>query len=79
MAVREYSMNVVFQKLLEGGYQVTVPLLPGLITYGRTMEEAREMAKDAIKCYLEALTKDHEPIPEGLATLQEKISVTIEL
>jgi predicted RNase H-like HicB family nuclease len=30
------------------GYQVTVPLLPGLITYGRTLSEAREMARDAI-------------------------------
>jgi hypothetical protein len=25
------------------GYQVTVPLLPGLITYGRTLAEVRDM------------------------------------
>jgi len=30
------------------GYQVTVPLFPGVITYGRTLAEAREMARDAI-------------------------------
>jgi hypothetical protein len=35
------------------GYQVTVPLLPGLITYGRTLGEAREMARGAIRCQLE--------------------------
>jgi len=40
------------------GYTVTVPALPGLVTEGSTLKEAREMAKDAIRCYLEALLKD---------------------
>jgi predicted RNase H-like HicB family nuclease len=44
------------------GYQVTVPLLTGFITYGRTLGEAREMARDAIRCHLEGLRKDGEPI-----------------
>jgi predicted RNase H-like HicB family nuclease len=42
------------------GYQVTVPLLPCLITYGRTLAEAREMARDAVLCHLEGLKKDGE-------------------
>lgn len=54
---KEYSYTVVYELVKEGGYQVTVPLLPGLITYGRTFEEAREMARDAICCYLESLLK----------------------
>lgn len=41
-----------------GGYTVTVPQLPGLVTEGSNLREAREMAKDAIRCYLEALLKD---------------------
>jgi antitoxin HicB len=45
------------------GYQVSVPLLPGVITYGGTLEEARAMARDAIRCHLEGLRKDGEPIP----------------
>jgi predicted RNase H-like HicB family nuclease/predicted RNA binding protein YcfA (HicA-like mRNA interferase family) len=44
------------------GYPVTVPLLPAVITYGRTLEEAREMACDAIRWHLEGLRKDGEPI-----------------
>lgn len=40
------------------GYTVTVPKLPGLITEGGNLKEAREMAIDAIKCYLESLLKD---------------------
>lgn len=40
------------------GYTVTVPKLPGLVTEGSSMREAREMVKDAIRCYLGALLKD---------------------
>ncbi|HBT81863.1 hypothetical protein A3B26_02930 [Candidatus Giovannonibacteria bacterium RIFCSPLOWO2_01_FULL_48_47] len=40
------------------GYTVTVPKLPGLVTEGDNLKEAREMAQDAIKCYLEAILKD---------------------
>jgi antitoxin HicB len=46
-----------------GGYVVTCPALPGLVTEGGTLEEAREMATDAIQGYLESLKKDGEPIP----------------
>ena len=46
-----------------GGYVVTCPALPGLVTEGDTLEEAREMAADAIRCYIESLQMDGEPIP----------------
>jgi len=51
------------------GYQVTVPLLPGLITHGRTLAEAREMARDAILCHIEGLRKDGERIPDEKSTI----------
>jgi predicted RNase H-like HicB family nuclease len=40
------------------GYTVTVPELPGLVTEGNNLKQAKEMARDAIKCYLGALLKD---------------------
>ena len=52
-----YHYDVVFEDNGEG-YTVTVPNLPGLVTEGDNLKEAREMAKDAIHCYLEALLKD---------------------
>jgi predicted RNase H-like HicB family nuclease len=55
--------NVLFEELAEGGYQVMVPALPGLITCGRTLAEAREMAPDAITCHVRGLIKDGEEIP----------------
>lgn len=52
-----YQYEVVFEPN-GAGYTVTVPQLPGLVTEGDNLKEAREMAKDAIRCYLEALLKE---------------------
>jgi predicted RNase H-like HicB family nuclease len=59
----EHGYRVIFEPLAEGGFQVIVPALPGIVTYGRTLEEAREMAQDAISCHLQGLLKDNEEIP----------------
>ncbi len=48
----------------DGGYTVTVPSLPGLVTEGDNLEFAKMMANDAIRCYLEGLKKSREAIPE---------------
>lgn len=52
-----YQYEVILDSNGEG-YTVTVPKLPGLVTEGSSLKEAREMAKDAIRCYIEALLKD---------------------
>ena len=56
----------LFEPAEEGGYVVTAPALPGLVTEGDSLEEAREMAKDAIQGYLESLRKHNEPIPPSI-------------
>ena len=48
----EYTYTVLFEPAEEGGYVVTVPALPGCVTQGETLEEAREMATDAILGYI---------------------------
>lgn len=60
----EYGYTVLYEELAEGGYQVIVPALPGVVTYGRTLPEAREMASDAIACHIRGLRKDNEEVPE---------------
>ena len=62
--VSEHGYTVIYEPLLEGGFQVIVPALSGLVSYGRTIDEAREMAQDAIACHLRGLLKDGEEIPE---------------
>lgn len=71
--VSEYGYRVIYEPLTEGGFQVIVPALPGIVTYGRTIEEAREMAQDAISCHLQALLKDNEEIPEDPFTADNPI------
>jgi len=45
------------------GYIALVEELPGANTQGDTLDGARDMAKDAILSYLEALREDGEEIP----------------
>jgi antitoxin HicB len=59
-----YSYTVVLEPAEEGGYNVSVPALPGCFTQGETLEEALAMAKEAISCHITALRKDGEPVPE---------------
>ena len=63
-SMSEYGYRIIYEPIAEGGYQVIVPALPGIVTYGRTLEGAREMAQDAIVCHLHGLMKDHEEIPD---------------
>jgi antitoxin HicB len=53
-----------------------VPALRGLVTEGKTLEGAREVAKDAIRCYIEGLKKAKEPIPVEKETAQFRLSVS---
>ncbi|HYM10388.1 MAG TPA: type II toxin-antitoxin system HicB family antitoxin [Bryobacterales bacterium] len=77
----EYSFTVLYEPAEEGGYVVTCPALPGLVTEGDTLEEAREMARDAIRGYLESLQKDGLPIPGDkeiqLPPVKEEIRVAL--
>ena len=52
------SYRVLLRKEPEGGYTVTVPSLSGCVTYGDNIEDATEMAKEAIELYRESL-KEH--------------------
>jgi predicted RNase H-like HicB family nuclease len=61
--MKKLSYNVIFRLEPEGGFTVIVPSLPGCITYGRNLQEAKKMAIDAIKCYIFSLKKHKEPIP----------------
>ncbi len=73
----EYHYSVILTPAEEGGYVVTCPALPGLITEGNSLEEARAMAQDAIRAYLESLQKDGLPIPADRLPLKEEIRVLV--
>jgi antitoxin HicB len=48
----------------EGGFTVTCPKLPPVVTYSsETLEEAQANAREAIELCLEAMREDGQPIP----------------
>ncbi len=77
-----YSYTAVFEPAVEGGYTVTVPMLPGVITEGDTLAEARARVKEAVQGYLIVLRKRGEPIPRERGTklrrpIAERVAVTV--
>jgi len=48
----------------DAGYTVTVPALPGCITYGQDRDEAVVQAKQAILGFIEAMEEAGETVPE---------------
>lgn len=65
-----YHFTIIIERQPEGEYLVSVPALPGCYTEGRTLEEARSMAADAIRAYCISLLKHGEPIPQEYADEQ---------
>jgi len=58
-----HEFTIIIERQPEGEYLVSVPALPGCYTEGRTLEEARQMAADAIRAYCTSLLKHGEPVP----------------
>ena len=71
-----YQYETIFEPN-GAGYTVTVSKLPGLVTEGDSLKEAREMAKDAIRCYLEALLKEKALSFSKSAIHRERVRVSV--
>ncbi|HKG25697.1 MAG TPA: type II toxin-antitoxin system HicB family antitoxin [Thermomicrobiales bacterium] len=62
----------------EGGFTVTVPELPGIVTQGESFEEALAMARDAIALHVEGLAADGLEVPiERVAPIIAQVQVEI--
>jgi antitoxin HicB len=69
MKKTHFRYNIFLRPEPDDGFTAIVPALPGCVTYGRTLSEAKEMTKDAIVGYIESLKKHKEPIPTDDETL----------
>ena len=54
-------LKALFEPAEEGGYTVYVPALPGCISEGDTLEEARQNIREAIELYLEPIEQPASP------------------
>jgi len=59
-----YNFEIMLLPAEEGGYTVTVPMLPGCVTEGDSLEEAKQNAKEAIELYIETLEEDGISVPQ---------------
>lgn len=73
MKTRTY--RILLHEEPEGGFTVTVPALPGCITYGDSLSQALEVAKEAIEGYIELLKEQGEPIPDDSKTLEYSLTL----
>ena len=58
-----YKVPIVLEPQPEGGYTVTSPLLPELVTEGDTLDEAMVNVKDALLAVIEAYEDLGRPWP----------------
>lgn len=59
-------LPLVFAPQPEGGFTVTSPVLPELVTEGDTLEAAFANVKDALAAVIELYADEGRPLPAGI-------------
>lgn len=60
------KLPLVFSPQPEGGFTVTSPILPELVTEGDTLEEAFMNVRDALASVIEIYAEEGRPLPAGI-------------
>lgn len=60
------KFRIIIEQDEDGYFVAECPSLPGCVSQGKTLQEAKENIKEAIEGYLESLEKHNEPIPPSI-------------
>jgi antitoxin HicB len=60
-----HKIPLIFSPQPEGGFTVTSPVFPELVTEGDTLEEANANVSDALAAVLELYAEQGRPLPES--------------
>jgi antitoxin HicB len=74
-----YKLPLVLEAQPEGGYTVTCPLLPELITEGDTVRDALTNAEDALAAVLEAFEELGRPLPSFVQPVAPGAPIWLEM
>lgn len=74
----EYKIPLVLTPQPEGGYTVTSPLFPELVTEGASLDESLENVKDAFRAVIELYQELGRSLPENIQISDEKSLVWLE-
>ena len=64
-ALMDYKVPLVLTPQPEGGYTVTSPLLPELVTEGDSISQAVENVQDALATVIELYEDTGRPLPQN--------------
>jgi predicted RNase H-like HicB family nuclease len=70
------EFNVVYTPIEDGWVMAQVPELPGDVTQGRNIDEAREMIQEAVELLLESYRDNAAKIAPAVA-VRETLSVDV--
>lgn len=73
------NFTAIFQQDEDGMYHVSVPALPGCYTFGSSLKEAEEKAKEVIELWLEELAVQKESLPNYRNLWTSEIKVFLPL
>ena len=62
-----YRVPLVFTPQPEGGYTVTSPVLPELLTEGDSLDEAQANVRDAFEAVAELYAEQGRPLPASIS------------
>jgi antitoxin HicB len=74
-----YKLPLIFEPQAEGGFTVTSPILPELITEGDSVEDALENVRDALAAVIEAYQETGKALPSNLLISDPKGSLWAEM
>ena len=73
-----YKLPLVLEPQPEGGFTVTCPFLPELITEGESIKDALSNAEDALQAVIESYSDLKKELPSVLQALPLKAPVWLE-
>jgi antitoxin HicB len=70
-----YKLPLILEPQPEGGYTITCPLLPNLVTEADSLEEVIPNVSDALSAIIEAYQDLNQPLPPILQPISEKTTL----
>jgi predicted RNase H-like HicB family nuclease len=71
-----HEYTVIYQPIEDGWFMASVPELPGAVTQGRTLDEARDMIREAVELLIESYRENAKKDASGRA-IWETLTVNL--
>ena len=73
-----FKLPLVLEPQPEGGWTITCPLVPGLVTEADTIEEVSANVADALEALIEGYEELNQPLPSALQPIGENVTFSLD-